>query len=550
MSRSIPHLLRYLLSHLRRHRLQALLNTLAGLLLVVVDLGFVWATKLAIDIATGQSAALSLRASFLLIAAIMALRIALVVVSRWIKAILGVKAQNDMRLNLFSHLLRCKWLDLRTYHTGNLTNRIERDVTDVVNFSTETVPSFITTACQFIGAFLFLFWMDSTLALIIVCILPAFILTGRLYVKKMRQLSREARDLESGIQSTIQETLQHVLVVKTLQRVHHFEQILSGQQHNLHSCVLRRTRYSSISATLLNAGFATGYFVTFAWGAVSLSEGNITYGAMLAFVQLVGQIQGPVRNLTRFIPIFISSFTAAERLIELEALQRETKAIPDARHLALQSPVGLKLSGVRFRYTPESRPIIDGLDFTFAPGTTTAILGETGAGKTTLVRLLLSLVTPTEGTISLIDRAGNTAPLTPADRNRFAYVPQGNTLFSGTIRSNLLQADPDATEEMMHEALRTAAADFVHRKPLGLDTPCSESGGGLSEGQAQRVAIARALLSRGQIFILDEATSALDAATESRVLEQIMEKYPDRTFLIITHRPEALKYADRSIELC
>ena len=547
MSRSIPHILRYLLSHLRYHKLQALLNTLAGLLLVVVDLGFVWATKLAIDIATGQSVALSLPESFLLIAAIMVLRISLVVASRWIKAILGVKAQNDMRLSLFSHLLRCKWLDLRTYHTGNLTNRIERDVTDVVNFSTETVPSFITTSCQFIGAFLFLFWMDRTLALIIVCILPVFILTGRLYVRKMRRLSRQARDLESGIQSTIQETLQHVLVVKTLQRVSHFENILSGQQQSLHQCVLRRTRYSSISATLLNTGFATGYFVTFAWGAISLSEGAITYGAMLAFVQLVGQIQGPVRNLTRFIPVFISSFTAAERLMELEALQREEKKEPGAT--ALNPPLGLRLSDVSFRYSPNSRKIIDKLNITFAPGTTTAILGETGAGKTTLVRLLLSLVYPTSGTISLIDAAGNTSPLSPSDRHRFAYVPQGNTLFSGTIRTNLLQADPDATEEMMHEALRTAAADFVHRKPLGLDTPCSEAGGGLSEGQAQRVAIARALLSQGQIFILDEATSALDAATESRVLSQIMEKYPDRTFIIITHRPEALKYAEQAIEL-
>ena len=546
MTRSIPHILRFLLGHLKEHRLQATLNTLVGSCIVAADLGFVWATKLAVDIATGHRTSPGLGWAFCIIAAMMAARIFFVVASRWIQAMLGVKAQNNMRKSVFAHLLQCSWIDLRSYHTGNLTNRLERDVTDVVNFATETVPSFITTTLQFTGAFLFLFFMDSTLALIIVCIIPFFIVTGKLYVKRMRELSRQARDHESRIQAILQETLQHVLVVKTLQRAGHFVHLLDDRQQQLHSCVRTRTRYSTLSATLLNLGFATGYFVTFAWGATNLAAGNISYGAMLAFVQLVGQIQGPVRNLTKFIPVFISSFTAAERLMEMEALQCEEEKPFDR---PMTDPLGIGLRHVSFSYTPASRPIIQHLSYTFAPGTTTAIVGETGAGKTTLIRLLLALVRPTEGQICLLDNSGKECPISASSRRLFSYVPQGNTLFSGTVRSNLQQAKPDATEEEMFRALETAAADFIHRKPLGLDTPCGEAGGGLSEGQAQRIAIARALLAGGRILILDEATSALDPATEQRVLQQIASSYPHHTTIIITHRPEALKYADQCLRL-
>lgn len=546
MTRSIPHILRFLLGHLKGHRLQATLNTLVGSCIVAADLGFVWATKLAVDIATGHRTSPGLGWAFCIIAAMMAARIFFVVASRWIQALLGVKAQNNMRKYIFGHLLQCSWSDLRSYHTGNLTNRLERDVTDVVNFSTETVPSFITTTLQFVGAFLFLFLMDNTLALIIVCIIPFFVITGKLYVKRMRELSRQTRDHESRIQAILQETLQHALVVKTLQRTDYFTHILHNRQEQLHRCVLTRTRYATLSATLLNLGFATGYFVTFAWGATSLAAGQISYGAMLAFVQLVGQIQGPVRNLTKFIPIFISSFTAAERLMELEALQNEKEEpIPQPLH----DPLGIDLHHVSFSYTPASRTIIQQLSYSFPPGTTTAIVGETGAGKTTLIRLLLALVYPTEGHICITDSSGQSIPISAASRRLFSYVPQGNTLFSGTVRSNLQQAKPDATEEEMFYALHTAAADFVNSKPLGLDTPCGEAGGGLSEGQAQRIAIARALLAGGRILILDEATSALDPATEQRVLQQIAGSYPHHTTIIITHRPEALKYADQCLRL-
>lgn len=545
MTRPLPHIIRYLITQLRGHSLQITLNTTVGILLVLLDLAFVWATKLAIDVATHNTTAVTLHQAFLLIALIMFTRIILGLSSRWIRAILGVKAQNSMRQHLFNRLLRCKWTELKTYHTGNLTNRIEHDVNDVVNFVTESIPSFITTLAQFIGAFFFLFFMDSTLAIIIVCVIPFFIISSKLYIKKMRKLSHQARDEESKIQSTIQESLQHVMIIKTLQRVAYFTNRLTSQQAQLHQIILSRTRYATISSSLLNLGFATGYFVTFVWGATNLSKGLITYGAMLAFIQLVGQIQGPVRNLSKFIPIFITSFTATERLMDIENIAQEKANTPTE----LLPSVGVQLSNLTFQYTTSSRLIFNNFSYSFPAGSITAIVGETGAGKTTLIRLLLSLIQPTEGKITLIDGSGKEFTMRPDLRANFAYVPQGNTLFSGTIRSNLLLGKPDATDEELKTALHTAAADFVYKKAKGLETPCGEAGDGLSEGQAQRIAIARALLAGGSVFIFDEATSSLDPTTEETVLQRIVTHFADRTLIFITHRPLVLKYVTQKLKL-
>lgn len=545
MTRPIPHIIRYLYVLFRGHRLQVMLNTLVGVLLVFIDLSFVWTTKLAVDVATHHNTSITLYQAFGLIAFIMLLRIMLSLSSRWIRAILGVKAQNSMQQYIFAKLLQSEWTALKSYHTGNLTNRLEHDVKDVVNFTTETIPSFITTLTQFIGAFFFLFFMDSSLAIIIVCIVPFFVLSSKLYIKKMRKITHEAREEDSKIQAILQETLQHVLVVKTLQRVEYFIQSLRSQQKQLHSLILQRTRYATISSTLLSLGFATGYFVTFVWGAISLSENAISYGAMLAFIQLVGQIQGPVSNLAKFVPVFITSFTAAERLMDIEEINQEDTQSP----ISIPSPISIQLQNVKFQYTPTSRQIFNNFSYTFPAGSVTAIVGETGAGKTTLIRLLLALVKPQEGEIVLTDANESKHTMQPHFRNNFAYVPQGNTLFSGTIRKNLLQGNPNATEEQLKEALHIAAADFVYKKHNGLETICGESGGGLSEGQAQRIAIARALLSNGNIFIFDEATSSLDPKTEEQVLQRIITHFPHRTLIFITHRPMVLKYATQTLSL-
>lgn len=292
----------------------------------------------------------------------------------------------------------------------------------------------------------------------------------------------------------------------------------------------------------MNFGFAMGYFLTFAWGACRLADGSITYGAMLAFVQLVGQIQSPVRSLSQFVPAFITAFTAADRLTELERIPLDDTAPHHAPQPAAEEKApGIRFEKVTFSYTKVSRKIFQGFTYDLPPQSVTAVMGETGTGKTTLVRLMLGLITPTEGKVEFYGTDTNSVP---------AYVPQGNSLFSGTVKSNLLMACPQATDEELKKALWCAAADtFVMKRPLGLNTACGEAGDGFSEGQAQRIAIARCLLMPSSVKIFDEATSSLDPETESIVLERIAQTYRHHTLVFITHRPEVLKYASQVLRL-
>lgn len=522
-----------------------LLNTLLGIMAVLTDLAFVWATKTAIDIATHQARPFPLTTAFLIIFTLMAVRIGLYVAKSWLGVLLGVKATNAMRLKVFTTLLHGEWSALRGYHSGDLMNRLETDVDSVVNFVTVSIPALVTTLVQFVGAFIFLFCMDPVLACVVVLVLPFFALASKLFVRKLRRLTHDVRDSDSRIQSLLQECLQHAMVVKTLLRMDFFASRLNKEQQELHSKIIRRGRFSITSGTVTMLGFAVGYLMAFIWGTVNLESGAITYGAMLAFIQLVSKIQSPVQDLTKFVPLFIRTATSTDRLMDITLIPAEdftTQPRP-------QGKLGIELRNVSFAYTEGGRRIIDHLSYSFPPGRATAIVGETGAGKTTLIKLLFSLIRPQDGEIALTSSSGAHLPVTPAIRAWFSYVPQGNTLFSGTIRSNLMLGCPNATEEDMLQALATAEASFVNEKPLGLDTPCGETGDGLSEGQAQRIAIARALLAHSPILVLDEATSALDTDTEQRVLTNIMQTLRDTTVIFITHRPEVLNHVDQTLHL-
>ena len=273
---------------------------------------------------------------------------------------------------------------------------------------------------------------------------------------------------------------------------------------------------------------------------------------MTAFLQLVNKIQGPARNLTKLVPAFVAVFTAAERLMELEENPLEEQGEP----IEMDSPCGIRLERVSYAYkaekseddlTSDARNIIHQLDFDFTPGSCTAILGETGAGKTTLVRLILALLHPQEGRLFIYNKEKSQI-LSPLHRCNFVYVPQGNTLMSGTIRDNLRLGKLDATDEEMVEALHKSCADFVMELPAGLDTLCSEQGGGLSEGQAQRIAIARSLLRNRSIMLFDEATSALDPDTERKLLQNLLASH-DKTIIFITHRPAVVDYCDQILRI-
>ena len=543
--KNIKALSRWLWNTWHGYRIQAVLNVIVGLLIVVSDLSLVWVTKLTIDAATGQGTTLGVKTGLGLMVVVIFVQMGLGIASRWIRAVLGVRAQNKMQRSLFIRLMECEWIGVRRFHTGDLLNRMIRDVGDVIRFLTESLPSLIIAIFQFLGAFLFLFWMDSNLAVIVVLILPVFLLMSRLYMRRMRAITHRARELEARVQSIVQESLQHFLLIKSLVRIGEMKQKLYGTQHELSQEIVRRTKYATISGTVMNMGFAVGYIFSFSWGVLNLQSGLITYGALIAFVQLVGQIQRPVRTLTHFIPVFITAFTATERLMQLDEIALE----PELEPTPIPGPAGIRIKGLHYRYTDSGRKILENLDYTFPPGSVSAIVGETGAGKTTLIRLLLSVLKSSEGEIALFNASGHEVAVSPATRLSFAYVPQGNTLLSGTVRDNLLLGNPDATDEEMRTALHTAAADFVFQREDGLDTRCGEVGDGFSEGQAQRISIARALLTKAPIFLFDEATSALDEHTEQAVVERIISQKADATLIFVTHRPEVLKYCTQTLQL-
>lgn len=526
----------------RGNRLQAVLNAVVGLLGVVVSLSSVWAVQHAIDVAAHEVEG-NIIIAVLLMGGLILSNFALNIASVWIRNILGIKAQNRMQQKLLDRMLRSKWNGKETHHSGDVLNRLETDVTNVVNFLTEIIPNSLSTLALFVGAFGYLFMMDWRLAIVIVIMIPIFILFSRVYVRQMRHLTSEVRTSDSKVQSILQETIQHRLLIKTLEGDSAAVDRLEDTQSVLRSNVVRRTKFSVFSYLVLNLGFSVGYLIAFTWAAVRLSRGTLTFGGMTAFLQLVNKIQNPARQLTHLAPQFVSVFTAAERLMELEENPLEEQGEP----IELKAPCGVRFIDVAFAYDDSENNVIEHLSYDFYPTSCTAILGETGAGKTTMVRMILALLQPNSGKVEIYNEKER-HDLSPLLRTNFVYVPQGNTLMSGTIRDNLRLGKLDATDDEMAEALKRSCADFVFELPDGLDTKCTEQGGGLSEGQAQRISIARALLRNRSIMLFDEATSALDPDTEQKLLQNILSKR-DKTIIFITHRPAVMEYCDQTIEI-
>ena len=523
-------ILRWLWSHHKGCRVQAVTNVVVGLLLVGLGLAGVETLRRLTDIATGAREG-DILAMAGLFASILVMELLLHIASTWVAAVLGVKTQNLMQQKFFARLLNGKWSGVERFHSGDVLNRLFGDVGDIVRLMTEVLPSAVVVVVQFVASFVYLYTMDSSLALILIVVSPIFLILSRLYFMKMRRIVRKIKDSNSALQSIIQESVQHKMVIKVLERSGLMVDKLESRQKVLRGQVKSRARFSIFSKTLINVGFAGAYLTALVWGLLQLQEGLITVGVLMAFTQLINRIQRPLLDMARLLPTFVNSMTSAERLMELEELPLEQ--VGQAR--AIDGKVGIRFTDVTYSYSDNGRTVLRSFSHDFRPGTFTAILGETGAGKTTLIRLMLALIRQNSGKVCLYnDKEEFDADTTT--RCNFSYVPQVNTLFSGTIRDNLLMGQPGATEEQMRRALNVAMADFVFELSDGLDTVCGEQGGGLSEGQAQRIAIARALIRPCRVLLLDEATSALDVQTEHSLLENIKQEFADTTIIFVTHR--------------
>ena len=458
-----------------------------------------------------------------------------------------IRQTNSLRLQVFARLFNRRLFEGQSLHSGDVTSRLAKDIDVVGEATTSLIPKAVVTLVQLAGAFFLMHSMDRQLAWLLLLLTPLVIIFGRLIARPLRRMTLEIREDESRIQMQVQEGVEHNATLRSLGSEPWVTERLGSMQDSLMGHVRRRSRYTVAMRLVLASCFGLGYLLAFVWGGLQLRTGAITFGVMTAFLQLVSQIQNPILTLLNMLPQLMHTTASIDRLEELLRLEGEERTSLPSKPVA-SGVAGVRVEDVGFRYADGDSAVLAHFSHDFRPGSKTAVMGATGAGKTTLFRLLLALVQPGQGRLTLYDE-GRAWPVSPTTRADFVFVPQGNTLMSGSVRFNLQLARPDAPEALLREVLHTAAADFVFDLPEGLDTEIGERGIGLSEGQAQRIAIARGLLRPGSVLLLDEISASLDEDTERELFARLFAAFPDRTMILISHRPSVSALCDDVVRL-
>ncbi|WP_053984370.1 ABC transporter ATP-binding protein [Niameybacter massiliensis] len=459
----------------------------------------------------------------------------------------STKLRNNIQKHFYEHITYSEWLEHSKYHSVNLLTRINSDVSVIIGLITSTVSSLLSLTITFVASFITLFFLDRTVAILSIVIAPVLMLCSIVFGKKVKNLYMEVQDHNIKYNSFIQESIQNIMIIKTFCKEKKNMQDLESLQDTTMKLNLRSSIIGLIAGLFMTVSSYLTYFVVFSVGAYKIAVGLMSFGTMTAMLQLFNNIQSPLSGFASIVPNIIKSLASVERLMEVEALTLEDRTPKALAHLPNLKP-SICFDQVSFSYQPEV-PILKQISCCIEPGEIIGLVGPSGGGKTTLIRLLLSLAHPHEGHITL-NTSHQTEEINALHRHLISYVPQGNTLFSGTIKDNLCYGNLLATDEEIQQASKRACAwSFITALDKGLETSLGEKGLGISEGQAQRLAIARAFLRQKPILILDEATSALDPETEVKVLHAIKTLPHKPTCLIITHRPSALSICDRVLRL-
>ncbi len=537
----------------RRYRSAVAWYIFLGILGTGMSLAASVLSKNIVDVVTGfQTGALAPAAAFYV-----SMQLARIGVNAWtgrISAKIEVKVDQEIRAEVYDKIMEADWQAMSQYHSGDLLNRMDNDVASVSSSVLGWLPDLVTRLVQFLGALGIILYYDPTLAGLALLSAPVTLAVSRTLMGRMRQYSRQVREVSSQVMMFNEESFQNIQVIKSFGLGGLYSRKLRQVQGDYRQVKLAYNKFSVAASALMSLVGTAVSVACFGWGVYRLWGGYITYGTMILFLQMAGSLSGSFGALVKLVPSAISAATAAGRIMAVTELPREDRSQDKEawKLLAENRADGIRVEtrDLGFRYQ-DGDMVLDCANFYADPGEIVALVGPSGEGKTTMLRLLLGIVRPQTGRVAITGQGtGQSLPASASTRVFFAYVPQGNTMFAGTVAENLRIMAQDATEKDLWRVLDLACAgDFVRKLPQGLDTKLKEGGGSLSSGQVQRLSIARALLADAPVLLLDEATSALDVATERKVLRNVLRSEAHKTVIVTTHRPSVLNICNRVYQI-
>lgn len=537
---------RWILGYSKKYKKAICLYVFLGIFSTIFGLVSAIAGKQLIDIVTGIHTS-----EVLIIAVVMVVMAVFSVclnslISR-ISLKISIDIQNDIQVDIFQKIRNADWLNLAEYHSGDILNRFSNDVSVVASNAVTWLPNFIISSFQFAAVFCVIFYFDAIMAVISLASAPVLILVSRVLMKRMREHSKRVRQLNSEIMAFEQETFANMNTIKSFGITGRYLIGLKKWQGKYKDYNLAYNMFTIKANILLYLTGIVSQYGAFGWGIYRLWSGYITYGELMLFISQSSRLTSSFNSMISLVPTILNSSVAAGRIIELLNLPEEVVMEDENNEIGKLAEYGytIRLKNVFFGYE-ENKSILSESDFEAHPNEIVALIGASGEGKTTLLRILLGLIYPDKGEAVIEDCNGNAVMLNAGIRKFFSYVPQGNTVFSGTIADNMRMVKEDASDEEIEEALKCACAwDFIKDIPGGIYAETGEHAKSLSEGQAQRIAIARAILRDAPVLLLDEATSALDINTERKVLDNIIKGRKNKTCIIATHRMGVLDMCQR-----
>lgn len=551
--RSLAKEWKWLLHYVSKYRAQIFLYIVFGVTGTVTGLGVSVASKHLIDAVVSRNTQ-ALFSSAAVAVGFALLQIVLNTVMSRVATVVGTRVNSEVRSNVYEHVIFSDWSRIGKYHSGDLLNRVEGDAGAVSSSIVTFIPGIFTKLTTFIGCLALVLYYDPTMAVFAMMSAPFLVLTSRISTKTIRKYNKLSREMNGTILSYVSESVQNLHTIKAFNLTSRYVGQMRGYLGQYRSIRLRQDKFSLIMSFCLSLIGLIVSYSCYGWGVYRLWSGAISYGTMIMFLQISGQLTTSFSSLVGLFPTAISIATAAGRVMEITDLSVETdidgEKAESIRSSAASDGLTVSAENVTYTYNDAEHAVLNSISFSASPGETIALVGPSGEGKTTILRLILGLVSPDSGRMTVTTKCGKNLNVSDSTRRFCSYVPQGNAVFSGTIADNLRIVSPEATDEELEEVLRVAEAwSFIDKLPEKMNTPISERGSNFSDGQIQRISIARALLRNAPVLVMDEATSALDAETEEKVLGNMMKAYPNRTCIITTHRPSMLNYCNRVYRL-